>query len=116
MPRCSRSRFSGRMYEERIDGTYHCSGVLAVEGRDRLGCRVRVGVLLEVDQAAGEDEDVTGVQGGGEESVCSRGEEPTSVSYKVHTIFHCLYIIRTDKRLPGWKGRTLFTAKARGEK
>jgi hypothetical protein len=98
--------------QRRIDGPYHCSGVLAVEGRDRLCCCVRVSVLLEVDQAAREDEDVSG--GGSKESVCSKNKEPTLMCYKVHADFHCLYKIRTQKRLPLLKKRTLFTVKARG--
>lgn len=46
------------------------SWVLAVEGRNRPGRSSRVGVLLEVDQAAGEEKDVTSVQSGREERVC----------------------------------------------
>jgi hypothetical protein len=48
---------------------HRCSRVLAVEGCNRCGGFGRAGVLLEVDQAAGEDEHVTSFQGGREECV-----------------------------------------------
>ena len=53
-----------------------CAGVLAIEGGDGQGGLGLVGVELEVDEATGEDEEVTGVDGLVEELVGGRsGDE-----------------------------------------
>jgi hypothetical protein len=45
------------------------SRILTVQSRERPSGGVGVGVLLEVDQAAGEDEGITGVHNSGVERI-----------------------------------------------
>src|SRR5689334_386448 len=54
------------------------SRVLAVECGERLGRVARAGVLLKVDETAGEDKRVARVQRGREQGVCGRGGNDVS--------------------------------------